>query len=110
MLGLSFNSLTVDHLYSCHDRQKLPQQFPTQLSSKPKTFSEAFMSFLKYAYSFEHFSKKDHLHNFSIARVSDSKKYGSLNAQRLVFENTLWKLMCYGIPNTAAICTTVLSC
>ena len=40
MLGLSFNTLTVDHIYSCHDREKLAQQVKTQLPTKPKTFSE----------------------------------------------------------------------
>ena len=32
--------MTVDHMYSCHNRQKFTQQLPTQLSSKAKTVSQ----------------------------------------------------------------------
>ena len=39
--------------------QNLPQQFPTPLSHKQKTFSEVFIAFLKCAWKLEHFQKKD---------------------------------------------------
>ena len=34
MLGPFFNTLTGDHMYSCHNWHKFPQQVQTQLSSK----------------------------------------------------------------------------
>ena len=45
--GLLFNTLTANHIYSCHNWQKLPQQLQTQLSSKPSTFPERFFTFPK---------------------------------------------------------------
>ena len=73
MLGPPFNTLTADHVYSCHNMQKFPQQVPTLFSSKPKTFSETFIAFWKSPETFEHFTKKDHLHTFNIAEASDSE-------------------------------------
>ena len=35
MWGASFNTLTADDMYSCQNREKFPQQVPTQVSSKP---------------------------------------------------------------------------
>ena len=37
------------------------------------------------------FFKKDDLDNFNISGVIDSEKCGYLNAQKLLFQNTLWK-------------------
>ena len=45
MWGASFNTLTADDMYSCHHREKLPQQVPTQLSLKPKTFLDFLLHF-----------------------------------------------------------------
>ena len=47
MLGSSFNTLTADHMYSCHNWQKFPQQIQTQISSKVKIFSGSVIAFLK---------------------------------------------------------------
>ena len=47
MWGASFNTLTADHLYSCHNREKFSQQVPTRLSSKLKTFPGTFIEFLE---------------------------------------------------------------
>ena len=80
MLGLSLNTLTTDHMYSCHSRKKFRQQVPNHLCSKSKTFSGVIIAFLNSTEKFEHFEKKDHLHTFSISRVIDSQKCGSLNA------------------------------
>ena len=41
------NTLMADHMYSCHNWKKSLQQVQTQLSSKGKTFSGAFIAFLK---------------------------------------------------------------
>ena len=49
MLGPSFNTVTAYHTYSCHNREKFLQKVPTQISSKPKTFSESFLLCLKSA-------------------------------------------------------------
>ena len=47
MLGPSCNSLTIDRMYSCHSTEKFPQEVRTQVSSKPKTFSQTFIAFFK---------------------------------------------------------------
>ena len=44
MLGLSFETLTALPMYSCHNREKFPQQIPTQLTSKPRSFSHTFIA------------------------------------------------------------------
>ena len=46
-LGLLFNSLTADHMYSSQSWQKLLQEVQLQLSSKPLTFSSNFIAFSK---------------------------------------------------------------
>ena len=81
--------MTVDHMYSCHNRQKFTQEIPPQLSSKPKTFSATFIAFLKCTENFERFEKKDNLHSFNISRVIDSEKCGYMNARKLPFQSTL---------------------
>ena len=45
ILGLFGNTLTVDHMYSRHRREKLPQQVRTLLSQKRKIFSRIFIAF-----------------------------------------------------------------
>ena len=47
MLGHFFETLTADHMYSCDNWQKLPQQIQGQLSSKPSTSSQSFIKFSK---------------------------------------------------------------
>ena len=47
MLGLSFNELTADQVYSFQNREKFPQQVPKQSFLKPKIFSGTFIVFLK---------------------------------------------------------------
>ena len=42
MWGASFSTLTADDMYSYHNKEKFPEQAPTQLSSKPKSFSGTF--------------------------------------------------------------------
>ena len=47
ILGPVLNRLTNDHMYSCHNWEKLTQQVQTILSSKPTTFSGSFFTFSK---------------------------------------------------------------
>ena len=47
MLGSAFNTLTADQMYSCDNRDKFPQHVPTELYSKPKTFSAICIAILK---------------------------------------------------------------
>ena len=61
MLGPSFNTLTADHMYFCHRREKFTQQVPRHSSSKPKTFSGVFIVLSKSTENVEHFDNKDHL-------------------------------------------------
>ena len=37
----------ADHIYSCQNREKFPQQVQTQLCSKRKAFSGTFIELLK---------------------------------------------------------------
>ena len=45
ILGLFRNMFTTDHMYSCHKWEKFPQQVPTLLSQKRKTFSKILLHF-----------------------------------------------------------------
>ena len=58
MLGESFNTLTADQVYSCHNRWKFRQQVPMHLSSKPKTFSGVIIAFLQCTSNSDHFENK----------------------------------------------------
>ena len=64
ILGLCFNRLTCDHMYSRLNREIFAQLVRKQLSQKPKIFSGNFVAFLKSTSIFEHFEKKDELHSF----------------------------------------------
>ena len=57
-LGLFGNTLTADHMNSPYNRVKLPQQFQTSLSPKPKLFSQAFFCICKIYIKFCEFWKK----------------------------------------------------
>ena len=47
-----------------------------QLSQKEENFSQISVAFLKSILNYEHFQKKDHLHNWCISEITDSKKRG----------------------------------
>ena len=94
MLGPSFNTLTTDHMYFCHRRDKFTQQVPRHLSSKPKTFSGVFIVLSKSTENVEHFDNKDHLHTFDISGVIESGKCGDLNTRKSFFQNILQQLTC----------------
>ena len=58
--------------------QKLPEQFQTPLSQKPKIFSWFFIAFLKCAWNLEHFQKKDECPSLIISEIIDAKRRGYL--------------------------------
>ena len=59
--------------------QNLPEQFQTILSEKQKTFSGFFIAFLKCAWNFEHFRKKDEYPSIIISEIIDAERRGYLN-------------------------------
>ena len=59
--------------------QNLLQQFQTPLSEKQKTFSGFFIEFLKCAWNFDHFQKKDEYPSLIISEFIDAERHGYLN-------------------------------
>ena len=59
--------------------QNLQQQFQTPLSQKQKTFSGCLIGFLKFAWSLEHFQKKDAYPSLIISEMIDAERRGYLN-------------------------------
>ena len=59
--------------------QNLPQQFPTPLSQKQKTFSGFFIAFVKCAWNLEHFQKKEEYPSLIISEIIDAERFGYLN-------------------------------
>ena len=79
ILRLFVNALTADDKYSGSNMQNLRQQFETPLSRKQKTFSGSFIAFLKCAWNFEHFQKKDEYPSLIISEIIDAERRGYLN-------------------------------
>ena len=73
------NGLTSDDKYSSTNMKNLPQQFQKPLSHKQKTFSWFFIAFLKCAWNFEHFQKKDEYPSLIISEIIDAERRGYLN-------------------------------
>ena len=59
--------------------QNLRLQFQTPLSHKQKTFSGFFIEFLKSAWNWEHFQKKDEFSSLIISEIIDAERRGYLN-------------------------------
>ena len=59
--------------------QNFPQQFQTPLSQKQKTFSGFFIAFMKCAWNFEHFQRKDEYSSLIISDIIDAERRGYLN-------------------------------
>ena len=91
ILGLRFNRLTGNHMYSRLNRQIFRQPVRTQLCQKPKTFSGTFIVFLKFRWNFELFEKKDELYSLNISEDIDTEECGFFNARKLPLQNTLLK-------------------
>ena len=79
MLSLFVNALTVDDKYSGSNMQNFLEQFQTPLSQKQNTFSGFFITFLKGAWNFEHFQKKDEYPSVIISEIIDAEQRGYLN-------------------------------
>ena len=73
------NALTADDKYSGSNMKNLQQQFQAALSHKQKTFSWFFIAFLKCAWNFKHFPKKDEYSNLIISEIIDAERRGFLN-------------------------------
>ena len=59
--------------------QNFPQQFQTPLSNKQKIFSGFIIAFLKWAWNFEHFQKKDEYSSLIFSEIIDAERRGYLN-------------------------------
>ena len=73
------NALTADDKFSGTNMKNLPQQFQTPLSQKLKSFSGFFIAFLKCAWNFKHFQKKDEYPSPIISEIIDAERRGYLN-------------------------------
>ena len=69
-------TLTADDKYSGSNMQSLPQQFPTTLSQKQKTFSGFLIDFLKCAWNLEHSQKDDEYLSLIISEITDAERRG----------------------------------
>ena len=58
ILGVSVNTSTADGQYPVQGCENLQIPIQKQLSEKPKSFSEFFLSFLDSTANFEHFEKE----------------------------------------------------
>ena len=79
IIKLFVNALTADDKYSDSNMQNLSQQFQAPLSQNQKTFSGFFIAFLKCAWNFEHFQKKDEYPSLINSELIDAKRRGYLN-------------------------------
>ena len=59
--------------------QNFLQQFETPFSEKQNAFLHFFIAFLKCAWSFKHFQKKDEYPSLIISEIIDSERRGYLN-------------------------------
>ena len=69
----------MDDKYSDSIMQNILEQFQTPLSQKQKTLSGSFIAFLKCAWNFEHFQKKDEYSSLIISEIIDAERRGYLN-------------------------------
>ena len=58
VLGQFVNTMTAVYYYFRYNLENLKQQVQTQISLKPKTFSEFFIASMKYTLNLEYFEKK----------------------------------------------------
>ena len=69
---LFVKTLTADDKYSGSNMQRLQQQFQTPLSQKEETFSGYCIAFLKCAWNFENFQRKDEYPSLIISEIIDT--------------------------------------
>ena len=78
ILRLFANAITADDKYSGSNIKNIQQQFQTPLSQKQKTFSGFFIAFLKFAWNWEHFQKKDEYPSLIFSKIIDAERRGYL--------------------------------
>ena len=110
MERLFVNTLTVDPVYSPHRWEEFPKAVQRQLSWKPRKSSHIFVAFLKSTWNFAHFEKKDQLDGSNILELINSEKCASLNAKKVLFQNTLRESKCSRVPHTSQVCTESFLC
>ena len=70
------NILTANDKDPLRDCENLSSPIQMMLSLKPKTFSDSFVPFPKYASNLKHFQKKDHGHSYFISEITDCERLG----------------------------------
>ena len=71
---LFVKTLTPDEKYSRRYMQVFWQQLQTPLSQKGKTFCGFFLAFLKYAWNWEHWEKKEEYPSLIITEIIGSER------------------------------------
>ena len=94
ILGLFVNTLTAEYTYSRRNMQTFTQQVQTPLSSKKKTFSGFFITFLKFTWNGEYFQKKGESSSLSISEIIVSKRGGYLSAWKALLQNSFRESTC----------------
>ena len=102
-LGLFIRTLTPDNMHSPHNWEKFRQRLQRQLSQKRKLISGIFVAFLKSAWNFVYFEKKNQLQSLNIFGVLHSEKFSSLNVKKQLLQNKLRAWAHSRFPNTAQI-------
>ena len=72
---LFLNTLTPDDKYSRRYMQIFWQQLHATLSQKEKTLCQFFIAFLKCAWNFEHFEKKEKYPSLIITEIITSERH-----------------------------------
>ena len=88
ILGLFFNTLTAEYMYSGRNMQTLTQQVQTPLSLKQNTFSGFFIAFLKSTWNGKRFQKKGESSSLSISEIIDARRRGYLSAWKALLQNS----------------------
>ena len=76
MLGIFRNTLTANDNYPVEDSGNLSSPIQTQLSLKPKFFSNFLDPFLESTSNFTHFEKKYDRHGYFISKIPECEKRG----------------------------------
>ena len=87
-----FNTLTADDEYFRHNSKNLQLLILVQLSKKQKTFCCFFITLSESTLNFEHSEKKRNViseNSLRISEIIDSERRGYLNAQKILFLDTL---------------------
>ena len=91
ILGLCFNRLTSDHMYSRLKREIFPLLVRTQLYQKPKTFSGFSLHVWNIHEILNTLKKKRKRHSLNISYVIDTEECGFSNARKPLLQNTFLK-------------------